>query len=474
MSSVIANKDLMILRRESVMKALLAVGVMLLLASLLAGLQRESVYDKERTAAAQTDEAVWMGQGERNPHSAAHFSRYAFRPASPLALIDPGTSDFAGLAVWMEAHYQDPAVFRRAEDGGELSRYTALTPAFLMITAAPLIVFLMLYGSIAGEREDGTLRQLLASGVSGREFFAGKFFAGLRLTLIAFAVVFAALAIFSLVTTPADVSGDTVVRLAGLFVTFSVYLAICVAVAIGASALFRSRQAAFLALAGFWVLMTVLMPRLAADIGTSVHAQPDPRAVTEQLSAASSTYSADEARQREVESGLLEEYGVSSLDELPFNFGAYRLQISEEASLPAFERVYGGLDDVYGSQEGVAKGFSLLTPAIATASLSRGLAGTDRVHQREFTIAAEEHRREMIKMLNEDYRDNAGAKGSAYAADAELWEQFEELDHTLPSLAGVGGAYATDALVLLAWLFAAFIAARALVARAIQREVPTA
>ncbi len=474
MSRAIARKETLVLRRESLMKVLLAVTVVLLFASLAAGLQREQVFDKEKTAAERTDKDVWMNQGDRNPHSAAHFSRYAFRPASPLALIDPGTNDFAGLAVWMEAHYQDPAVFRRAEDGGELSRYAQLTPAFLLLTAAPLLIFLTMYGSIAGEREDGTLRQLLAAGVNGREFFAGKFGAGLRLTMAAFALIFLGLAAFALVATPAAVGADAVLRLAALFGVFSVYLAICVAVALGVSALFRTRQAAFLALAGVWALMTVLVPRFAADLGTSLHPQPDAREVSQQLGAASYTYYSDEERQQQIEADLLNAHGVSTLEELPINYGAYRLQVSEELSIPEFERVYDGLDSRYQAQENVGRWFSALTPAITAANLSRGIAGTDRAHQRAFTAAAELHRRDMIKLLNEDYMLNAGDANASYTADAALWEQFEDFDHSLPGLGSVSATYLTDVLLLLAWLAASLCFAYAVVARAVRHEVPTA
>jgi len=474
MSGAIVSKDLLVLRRESLMKALLVVILLLLVASLAAGMQRERVFDKEKAAALLTDKAVWMNQGDRNPHSAAHFSRYAFRPASPLALIDPGTSDFAGLAVWMEAHYQDPAVFRRAEDGGELSRYTQLTPAFLLLTAAPLLVFLMMSASIAGEREDGTLRQLLAAGVSGRQFFRGKLGAGLRLTMMVFAFAFLALAAFALLTTPVAVDVDAIVRLAGLFTVFLLYLAICVAVALGVSALFRTRQAAFLALAGVWVFMAVLLPRFAADVGTSIHPQPDAREVSGQLRAASYTFYEDKERQERIEQDLLKEHGVSTVEELPINYGAYRLQISEELSIPAFEQVYEGLEQRYAAQDHTARWFSLLTPAIAAAKLSRGFAGTDRIHQAAFTRAAELHRRDMIKLLNEDLMFNASNDDVAYTADATLWAQFEDFEHQAPTLGAVFAAYVRDALLLLAWFVAALVFARILVVRAIRHEVPTA
>lgn len=472
--NAIVRKDLLTLRREALLMVLLAVTVVLLLVSLMTGLQREQVFAKEKAAAEQTDKAVWMNQGDRNPHSAAHFSRYAFRPASPLALLDPGTSDFAGLAVWMEAHYQDPAVFRRAEDGGELSRYVLLSPAFLLLTAAPLLIFLMMHASVAGEREDGTLRQLLATGVGGRQFFSGKFGAGWGITMLVYTAVFLVIAAFSLLTTPASLSGDTVTRLLAMYFVYAVYLSICVAVAVAVSASFRTRQAAFLALAGVWALMTVLVPRFGSDAGIAISPQPDARAVSQELSAASNIWFADKDRQQQIQDELLEQYGVSEVAELPINYGAYTLQVSEDLSVPEFERVYGQLDDRYRVQESVLRGFSLLSPAIAAAGLSRGAAGTDRVHQQAFTVAAELHRRDMVRLLNEDYMFNAGDAGSAYTADAELWAQFEDFDHGQPALAALGGRYVVDAMLLLLWLVATMFAAYLSVGRAVRHEVPTA
>ncbi len=472
--NAIVRKDFLVLRREALLSVLLAVTVVLVLISLLAGLQRERVFAKEKAAAEQTDRAVWMNQGDRNPHSAAHFSRYAFRPASPLALLDPGTSDFAGLAVWMEAHYQDPAVFRRAEDGGELSRYALLSPAFLLLTAAPLLIFLMLHASIAGEREDGTLRQLLATGVGARRFFGGKLGAGWGIAMLVYTVVFLLIAGFSALTTPATLGGDAVLRLAILYLVYAAYLSICVAVALAVSALFRTRQAAFIALAGVWILMVVLAPRLGADAGVAASPQPDPRTVAQELRAASDIWFADKERQQQIQDELLEQYEVTNVEDLPINYGAYTLQVSEDLSVPEFERVYDGLDSRYRAQETVMRGFSLLSPAIAASSLSRGAAGTDRAHQKAFTVAAELHRRDMVRLLNEDYMYNAGDAGRSYTADAALWAQFEDLDHELPAFAVIGGRYAADAALLLLWLGAALLAAHLSVQRAIRHEVPTA
>lgn len=474
MSRAIVDKDLALFRRESMVRGLLIVGLVLIFGSLVTGIQRATVFDKEKSAAAEADKAVWMNQGDRNPHSAAHFSRYAFRPASPLAIIDPGTSDFAGLAIWMEAHYRDPAIFRRAEDGGELSRYLQLTPAFLLLTLAPLLIFLMTFSSIAGEREDGTLKQLLATGVTAREFFRGKIDAALRICLLVFVAIFVPVAVISLLVTPGPVTADAWIRVAAMLVAYSAYIAICVAIGIGVSAICRTRQGAFLSLAVAWTFLMVFVPRIAADVATGVHPQPDARETSSRLSAAAGALFNNPDVRSQVEQEVLAEYNVDSVDALPINYSAYVLQRSEEIADPQFDAVYSDLHERFSAQEQFTRWFSLLTPSIAIGNLSRGLAGTDRIHQRAFANDAEMHRREMVKLLNDDYMYNAGSAGAAYTANEELWAEFEDFDGQPPALSSVVGTYSGDIAWLILWLVASVGGSASLVTRAVRGEVSTA
>lgn len=62
--------------------------------------------------AAETEQRLWLEQGARNPHSAAHFGQYAYRPENIMAVIEPGLDTWIGTAIWMEGHYQNPAVQR--------------------------------------------------------------------------------------------------------------------------------------------------------------------------------------------------------------------------------------------------------------------------------------------------------------------------------------------------------------------------
>jgi ABC-2 type transport system permease protein len=126
----IAGKDL----RESLRAGwLLAAGVVMILLTLASALSA-AVNRGETSRALATAEAqeaqTWLDQGPRNPHAAAHFSRYAVRPLSALDDVDPGLRAFLGGHVWMEAHLQRPAEARPAEDRVDPSPLGALTPAW--------------------------------------------------------------------------------------------------------------------------------------------------------------------------------------------------------------------------------------------------------------------------------------------------------------------------------------------------------
>ena len=164
----IARKEL----RESLRDGrfrVLAVGVLaLLVAGLAAGWldTREARQTIESARAA--DHATWLGQGARNPHSAAHFGHYAFKPRPVLSALDRGVDAYLGTAVWLEAHWQDPFALRPAEDRTALQRFGELSAAFTLQVLAPLLVIFLGFAGFAGERERGTLRQLASLGLEAR------------------------------------------------------------------------------------------------------------------------------------------------------------------------------------------------------------------------------------------------------------------------------------------------------------------
>ena len=70
----------------------------------------------------------------------------AYKPLPALAVFDPGAAPYLGQVIWLEAHRQDPAMFRPAEDSPELRRLADLSVAGVLTHLLPLLIFVMGYG----------------------------------------------------------------------------------------------------------------------------------------------------------------------------------------------------------------------------------------------------------------------------------------------------------------------------------------
>jgi len=388
-ASRIAAKDLRITFRNRQVMAVFAAVVLVMLAAVLLAAERTATFERERRSAEAADREVWLAQGARNPHSAAHFSRYAFKPLPALASFDPGTTDYAGLAVWMEAHKRHPATFRYAESTGTGGTFARLSPAWVLQALVPLLIILALFPAIAGEREDGTLRQLLGAGAGIASVFAGKLVAVGRL-LVLLLLPLLLLSVLAVLMTQADVSPpDKLLRVAGLGVVYSLYLLVFCLIALGVSALCTSRRSAAIVLFTFWFAFVVLVPRLAGDLALASTAQPNPAEINAELSEIGRAFwDSDELRDAARQKALAE-YGVTSEEELPIDFAAYELQASEEHADPLFAEVYARLAEAHRQQERTLVALSILSPTLAVSRLSAGLAGTDRQHHNALPGKAE-------------------------------------------------------------------------------------
>ena len=150
------------------------------------------VYDQVQTQkqqVAKSERERWLNQGEKGPHSAAHYGMYIIKPDIGLSVLDPGLSDYQGAVLRLEAHKKNDTLFRNIQDSIQMQRFGDLNPAFILQTLIPLLVILLGFQSIALERESGTLKQLLANGLNPKKFFSAKVLSLTGLGLLFFAPV---------------------------------------------------------------------------------------------------------------------------------------------------------------------------------------------------------------------------------------------------------------------------------------------
>jgi ABC-2 type transport system permease protein len=144
-------------------------------------------------------------------------------------------------------------------------------------------------------------------------------------------------------------------------------------------------------------------------------------------------HSTADSRLDDLKQRVMAHYGVQKLEDLPVNFSGIALQAGEEYTNTIFDKHYGNLWDIYEKQEQIHKASAIVAPLLAIRSLSMGLAGTDLAHHRHFIAAAEQYRRELNKMLNDDLTYSAKRQGFAYFASDELWGKTPDFNYKAPS-----------------------------------------
>jgi len=455
----IARKEMRDLLRDGRFRWTAALVGALLVVSLGAGWLQVSQARAQHEAAEATARDHWEDQGDKNPHSAAHYGIYAFKPRLPLSFVDQGVDPYTGTSVWLEAHRQNDFVLRAAQDATASQRFAAITAAGVLQHLIPLLIILLTFGALATEREQGTMRQVLALGVDRRQLTWGKALGtagALSLLLVPAAILGSA----AVVITGGGDLGPTLARGAVLAATYTAYFGVFLALSLAVSAWAPSARTALVILLGIWTVNGLVAPRVAVDVSKTLHPTPSAfefaRTVEKEMSEGVGELQPPD--RTAIAAQLMEEYGVDTVEELPVNFSGIALQESEKFGDKIFDRNYTALWDTFERQNRVHELLAVLAPGLAVRSLSMGLAGTDVEQHRHFAEAAETYRRSLMEAMNMDLAYNSRT-GETYLADEELWESQEPFDYDAPSLAWVLGNRALSLLVLGLWLIGAAVVA---------------
>lgn len=458
----IALKELTEMRRDNRFRFVAVFILILLAAALVVGWSHYRNISEQQKQAAVRDESEWLSQGARNPHSAAHFGKYAFKPTTPVSLLDNGMNSYLGIAVWLEAHYQNPFRYRPAEDATVVQRFGELTAVVILQLLIPLFIILLAFPAFAGEREQGTLRQLLSLGVDSRQIALGKALGiagALALVLIPAAIIGTAALALAAAGSSGDGFSSSFGRFAVMVASYLLYFTIFLAVSLAASAYFETAQIALLALFAFWIFNGLFVPRVAADIAQKIYPNRTAAefwgAVDKDLKEGIDGHDPANNRTEEAKKQLLAQYGVEKVEDLPINFSGWSLQQGEEYGNKVYDKRYGELWQSFEDQSSVYNLSSIFAPVIAVRSISMSMAGTDFPHHRNFATAAEDYRRVINKMMNDDYMNNSRTGNTTYVADEKLWRSVPAFEYEMPN---AGWALKTQVLplaMLLLWTFAA-------------------
>jgi len=464
MISSIARKEFAEIVRDGRFKWTAAIMVLLLLTAMLAGYQKYTTAVRIQQTAQSGTNQQWLDQGDKNPHSAAHYGNYAFKPAGPLSYFDNGISNYTGTAVFMEAHRQNFAIGRPASDQSAIARFGDLSGANILQLLLPLLIIFLGFTAFSGERESGTLRQVMSMGVTNRQLLWGK---ALGVGTAVMIVVLPCILIGALALSMAesvDHAEGMGKRLVSLSLAYLMYAGIFLFLTLAVSAFTKHARTTLMVLIGFWAFTGFLMPKAASEISKFTNPTPafgkwmaDMRA--HQLRGFDGVPPFVKFRAYTKE--LFEEHGVDKVADLPMYFVAVRLQKLEEYDYPVFDQHYALIRDSYAAQRRVQDGLGLLAPTLPLRSISMAISGTDLIQHVKFMSDAETYRRNMVVKMN-DYLSkasvhlNASFSSSNYMrADEEVFAIVPPFEFEPPQLDAMIAEHRNNFIVLFLWLVAA-------------------
>lgn len=459
MIAAIIRKELLAVLRDGRLLVLAFSVFAVLSGFFLASVAEHRQVQQEKQAVGATAKEQWDTQGVKNPHAAAHFGIYVFKPDSPLASIDPGLRQYTGQALWLEPHKRNGARFSPAADQGLAGRFGQASAGFVLYALLPLLVIALAFNAVTQEREQGTLRMLHSLGVSAAKLLLGKF-TGL---LLAFVVVLTPAMLIAVIILYQnfDLAGDNILRLSALSGVLFIYYAVFAALAMSTSIRFKSSRLALFVLLAFWAGSVLIAPRLGATAAEMLVPTPSAAAfwaaIKQDIQQGLANDGDHDAREAAFNVQVLKQYGVARIEDLPVGYTALKRSFNDNYSERVHALHFDRLRDAFERQGRFVHIASLLGPSIAMRSVSMALSGMDLAHQRHFEDAAEQYRDYFIGLTDDWDRERShGAEHGAQGHDAD-WSSVKAFSYTPPPLGFALHHALADLLVLLAWLAAALI-----------------
>lgn len=447
-------KELKELTRDGRFKIAMSISLILLMIATITGINQYQKNNQQYLESIDKERTIWETQEEKNPHSAAHYGTYAFKPKFALSLFDYGVTKYTGNSIFLEAHNRNEASFSEASDQTSLARFGTLSINFVLIYLIPLIIILIGYNSYTKEVEHKTFTLLKSQGVHPVKLALGKWLATFIPIFILTTVIFSITGI--VLSSLENLAFFSWSSLLTLFISYSFYYLIITTITVLISMWSKSSGMSLVSSLVIWIVFSFITPKIATNFANANHPYPSKSEfnarIDEDKKNGLDGHNPWNEAAKKLELETLKKYGVDSLSQLPFNYAGYRMQKGEEHEAKIYEKHYNILNEIAINQNDTYKNLSFISPFIPVRFLSMDIANTSDNAHRKFTKAAEEYRIKKQQFLNYDIKDNAKVGDREYKMSAEKFKELPKFSFTPPILSQILKENMQNLLFLVLWL----------------------
>lgn len=456
---VIILKELKELIRDGRIKIAAIILLILLLIAVITGFFQYEKSSHQHQESTSKERSIWESQKSKNPHAAAHYGTYVFKPKFALSLFDYGITNYTGNSIFIEAHKKNNASFSEASDQTSLARFGTLSINFVLLYLFPLIIILIGYNTYTKEIESQTYLLLKSQGIHPIKLVIGKWFAVFFPVFMLTTIVFLVLGtILSQINHLEFFSWISIWTLLGIYL---LYYLIITSLTVLISMWSKSSGISLVSSLFIWISFSFITPKIATNFANIKNPYPSKSAFNAKIEKDKKNgldgHNPWNEAAKKLEIETLNKYGVDSIEKLPFNYVGYRMQKGEEHEAEIYKKNYAKLKQIALKQNNSYKRLAYLSPFISLRFLSMDIANSsDNLHWK-FTEEVEKYRIQKQKFLNGDIKDNSIIGERGYTMSSEKFKKLPKFSFTPPPLLEILKDNKQGLLFLTLWLIIPFI-----------------
>ena len=392
----------------------------------------------------------WENLEAMNPHRAAHYGSFAFKPLNILNAMDGGINDITGNVLQLEGHVQNEVIYSESSQALSISKFGKLKSSLILQYVIPLFLIFLSFGSMSKEKETQRIRLLILQGASIEKLVNAKSISVWIYGLFLLIVTVTIQSIFG------STNPEIFKRLAYILLSYSLYYFIITSLSTYLSATLKDKTSALSSILAIWILWTIFLPKIWGNAVEKVHVLPDRKTFKEDMRAERNQgidgHNPYDKRREELKNKYLAEYQVDSLSQLPINFDGIVMQADEEYGNLVWDKHFGSNYSIMQKQKSLYQFSGLLNPFASLQSASMGFCGTDMIHHLDFLKKAEDYRRVLIKALNDKHAYGGSKTGDwKWTVDSEFFKSVQGFTYETPRISNHLNHYLIDLLFLFFW-----------------------
>lgn len=401
----------------------------------------------------------WEGIKEMNPHGAAHYGTYVFKPTNLLSSLDEGVQSITGNILKVEGHVQNEITHSEASQMQSISKFGKLNGSLLLQYIIPLLLIFLSFHAVSNEVQSGRFKLLILQYNNPFKLILSKM---LAIWLYGIALLAVTVLIYMLLNLKV-LTGDDLLRTGFFFLAYGMYYFIICGLTIFFSSRWSNPTLAITSMLGIWIIWTMFLPSILLSTVEKWDPLPSRNefktAMKEDRSKGIDGHNPSDARSKELEEKVLLEYGVASIEELPVNFSGIRMQADEEYGNKVWDKHFNQLRTVFEAQKKNYQLGGIVNPFVSLQNASMGFTASDNLHHQDFLKQVELYRRKFIKMLNDEYAFGESQKeGGNGLADNEFFKSIPDFEFSPVKIEKALPHYLIDLTVLLFWgIFSYFL-----------------